>query len=67
PPPPPHQQQHQVPPHIPQHHQHTDFKMGMVVHQYNMAWRMDVELPQCSPPLMAAVQDYRARTPLPSY
>ncbi|MCI84727.1 hypothetical protein A2U01_0106005, partial [Trifolium medium] len=32
-----------------------------------MAWRMDVELPQFSPPLMAAVQDYRVRTPLPSY
>ncbi|MCI23549.1 hypothetical protein A2U01_0044730 [Trifolium medium] len=43
--PPPHQQQHQVPPHIPQHHQYTDFEMGMAVSQYNMAWRMDTELP----------------------
>ncbi|MCI70542.1 hypothetical protein A2U01_0091805 [Trifolium medium] len=32
-----------------------------------MAWRMDTELPQFSPPLMAAVQDYKAQTPLPSY
>ncbi|MCI96522.1 hypothetical protein A2U01_0117822, partial [Trifolium medium] len=32
-----------------------------------MAWRMDVELPQFSPPLMAAVQEYRAQVQLPSY
>ncbi|MCI95165.1 hypothetical protein A2U01_0116463, partial [Trifolium medium] len=41
--------------------------MGMAVSQYNMTWRMDTELPQFSPPLMVAVQDYRARTTLPSY
>ncbi|MCI37415.1 hypothetical protein A2U01_0058639 [Trifolium medium] len=42
PPPPPQdlQQQHQAPPHFPQHHQYLDYEMGMVVHQYNMAWRM---------------------------
>ncbi|MCI60512.1 hypothetical protein A2U01_0081768, partial [Trifolium medium] len=39
----------------------------MVVHQYDMAWRMDVELPEFPPPLMAAVQAYRAQVPLPSY
>ncbi|MCI37211.1 hypothetical protein A2U01_0058435, partial [Trifolium medium] len=41
PPPKHHQQQHQVPPHFPQHHQYSDYEMGMVVQQYNMAWRMD--------------------------
>ncbi|MCI04404.1 hypothetical protein A2U01_0025451, partial [Trifolium medium] len=43
--PPQDHQQHQVPPHFPQHHQYSDCEMGMAVHQYNMAWRMDVELP----------------------
>ncbi|MCI82442.1 hypothetical protein A2U01_0103716, partial [Trifolium medium] len=27
PPPPPHQQQHQVPPHIPQQHQYSDYEL----------------------------------------
>ncbi|MCI49345.1 hypothetical protein A2U01_0070589, partial [Trifolium medium] len=29
PPPPPHQQQHQVPPHICQQHQYSDYELGM--------------------------------------
>ncbi|MCI27272.1 hypothetical protein A2U01_0048470, partial [Trifolium medium] len=49
------------------HQQYTDYELGMATYQYNMAYRMDLELPPFSPPLMAAVQDYRARTPIPSY
>ncbi|MCI49154.1 hypothetical protein A2U01_0070397, partial [Trifolium medium] len=41
--------------------------MGMAVLNYNLAWRMDVELPQFPPPLMIVVQEYRAQAPLPSY
>ncbi|MCI44934.1 hypothetical protein A2U01_0066173, partial [Trifolium medium] len=67
PPPPDHQQHHQDPPHIPQHHQYSDYEMGMVVHQYNTSWRMDLDPLPFTPALMAAVQEYRARTPTPSY
>ncbi|MCI52071.1 hypothetical protein A2U01_0073315, partial [Trifolium medium] len=34
---------------------------------YEQHYRMDWGLPHFSPPLMAAVQDYRARVPTPSY
>ncbi|MCI60195.1 hypothetical protein A2U01_0081450, partial [Trifolium medium] len=61
-PPPPHQQQHKGPPHIPQQHQYSDYELGMAASLYDQHWRMDWGLPHFSPPLMAAVHDYRART-----
>ncbi|MCI72042.1 hypothetical protein A2U01_0093305, partial [Trifolium medium] len=39
----------------------------MVASMYDQYYRMDCGLPHYSPPLMAAVQDCRARTPTPSY
>ncbi|MCI86267.1 hypothetical protein A2U01_0107547, partial [Trifolium medium] len=39
----------------------------MAASQYDLYWRMDWGLPHLSPPLMAAVQDYRAQTLIPSY
>ncbi|MCI90056.1 hypothetical protein A2U01_0111346, partial [Trifolium medium] len=52
PPPPQHQQQHQVPPHIPQHQQFSDYELGIVATQNDLHWRMDWGLPHFSPPLM---------------
>ncbi|MCI80172.1 hypothetical protein A2U01_0101443, partial [Trifolium medium] len=63
----PQQEQHQGPPYIPHQHQYSDFEMGMAASMYDQYYRMDWGLPQYSPPLMAAVQDYRAQTPTPSY
>ncbi|MCI80855.1 hypothetical protein A2U01_0102126, partial [Trifolium medium] len=62
-----HQQQHQVPPHIPQQHQYFDYELGMAVTLYDQHYRMHWGLPHFSPPLMAAVQDYIAQVPTPSY
>ncbi|MCI39899.1 hypothetical protein A2U01_0061131, partial [Trifolium medium] len=67
PPPPPHQQQHQVPPHIPQQHHYSDYELGMTASFYEQHYKMDWGLPHFSPPLMAAMQDYRAQIPTPSY
>ncbi|MCI81268.1 hypothetical protein A2U01_0102541, partial [Trifolium medium] len=39
----------------------------MAASMYDQYYRMDWRLPHYSPPLMAAVQDYRAQTPTPSY
>ncbi|MCI96981.1 hypothetical protein A2U01_0118281, partial [Trifolium medium] len=36
-----HQEQHQVPPHIPQQHQYTDFELGMAATLYEQHYRMD--------------------------
>ncbi|MCI95182.1 hypothetical protein A2U01_0116480, partial [Trifolium medium] len=43
------------------------YEMGMTATLYDQHYRMDWGLPHFSPPLMAAVQDYRAQTPIPSY
>ncbi|MCI71873.1 hypothetical protein A2U01_0093136, partial [Trifolium medium] len=68
PPPPPQQQQHYpVHPNMPQQQQYSDYELGMTAYQYNLAYRMDVELPPFSPPLLAAVERYRAQTPIPPY
>ncbi|MCI30027.1 hypothetical protein A2U01_0051236, partial [Trifolium medium] len=67
PPPLPHQQQHQVPPQFPQQHQYSDYEMGMAATLYEQHRRMNCGLPYFSPPLMAAVQDYRAQIAIPSY
>ncbi|MCI49803.1 hypothetical protein A2U01_0071047, partial [Trifolium medium] len=48
------QGQHQVPPHIPQQHQFSDFELGMAATLYEQHYRMDWRLPRFSPPLMAA-------------
>ncbi|MCI75389.1 hypothetical protein A2U01_0096658, partial [Trifolium medium] len=50
----PQQEQHQVPPHIPQQHQYSNFELGMVASMYEQHYRMDWGLPRFSPPLMAA-------------
>ncbi|MCI78479.1 hypothetical protein A2U01_0099749, partial [Trifolium medium] len=47
------QEQHQVPPHIPQQHQYTDFdQLGMAATLYEQHYKMDWGLPRFSPPLM---------------
>ncbi|MCI51939.1 hypothetical protein A2U01_0073183, partial [Trifolium medium] len=56
PPPAPHHQQHQqhqVPPHISQQHQYSDYELGMAATVYEQHYRMDWGLPHFSPPLMA--------------
>ncbi|MCI63348.1 hypothetical protein A2U01_0084605, partial [Trifolium medium] len=52
PPPAPQQEQHQVPPHIPQQHQYSDFEVGMAASMYEQYYRMNWGLPHYSPPLM---------------
>ncbi|MCI86754.1 hypothetical protein A2U01_0108035, partial [Trifolium medium] len=39
------QEQHQVPPHIPQQHQYSDFELGMAASMYDQYYRMDWGLP----------------------
>ncbi|MCI82225.1 hypothetical protein A2U01_0103499, partial [Trifolium medium] len=39
----------------------------MAASMYDQYYRMGWGLPHYSPPLMAAVPDYRAQTPTPSY
>ncbi|MCI61841.1 hypothetical protein A2U01_0083098, partial [Trifolium medium] len=35
------QEQHQVPPHIPQQHQYSNFELGMAASMYEQYYRMD--------------------------
>ncbi|KAK2389528.1 hypothetical protein QL285_063113 [Trifolium repens] len=62
---PPQQQQVHQPPH--QHHQFSEYELGMAATQYDMHVLMDWGLPRYSPHMMDAVQSYRAQHPLPSY
>ncbi|MCI79876.1 hypothetical protein A2U01_0101147, partial [Trifolium medium] len=48
-------------------HQYSDYELGMAATLYEQHYRMNWGLPSISPPLMIAVQDYMAQTPIPSY